>query len=106
MYDFLIQISDFSAKNVQIALLIMENKAQKKLFQQKDKVPSPSPQSDGKDTKESVLPKAELSAATSPNECKEEKMKFSSITNVVRDLFGLMLIVIHESYVFLVISVF
>lgn len=74
MYNFLIQTSVFSAKNVQIALLIMENKAQKKLFQQKDKVPSPAPQSDGKDTREFVLPKAELSAVTSLNECKEEKV--------------------------------
>ncbi|MCD9646757.1 hypothetical protein HAX54_036914 [Datura stramonium] len=73
----------------QIALLIMENKAQKKLFQQKeDKVPSPSPQSDGKDTGESMLPKAEFSAVTSPNECKEEKANFSSITNVVENVSG------------------
>ncbi|XP_060195988.1 WPP domain-interacting tail-anchored protein 1-like isoform X1 [Lycium barbarum] len=64
----------------QIALLIMENKAQKKLFQQNDEVPSLSPQSDGKDTRESVLAKAEFSAVTSPNECKEEKSKFTSIT--------------------------
>lgn len=62
----------------QIALLIMENKAQKKLFQQKDKVPSPAPQSDGKDTREFVLPKAELSAVTSLNECKEEKEENAS----------------------------
>lgn len=72
----------------QIALLIMENKAQKKLFQQKDKVPSPAPPSDGKDTRESMLPKAELSAATSPNECKEEISKFSSITNVEENVSG------------------
>lgn len=87
----------FLQKNVQIALLIMENKAQKKPFQQKDKVPSPAPESDGKDTRESMLPKAELSAVTSLNKCKEEK--FSSITNVVRALFGLMLIFIHDSRV-------
>ncbi|KAK6796855.1 hypothetical protein RDI58_004556 [Solanum bulbocastanum] len=68
----------------QIALLIMENKAQKKLFQQKDKVPSPL----GKDTGESMLPKAELSAVTSPNECKEEISKFSSIANVEENVSG------------------
>ncbi|XP_004233399.1 WPP domain-interacting tail-anchored protein 1 [Solanum lycopersicum] len=70
----------------QIALLIMENKAQKKPFQQKDKVPSPAPESDGKDTRESMLPKAELSAVTSLNKCKEEK--FSSITNVEENVYG------------------
>lgn len=72
----------------QIALLIMENKAQKKLFQQKDEVPLQFPQSDGKDTRESVILKAEFSAVTSPNECKEEKVKFSSITNVEENVSG------------------
>ncbi|KAJ8544905.1 hypothetical protein K7X08_017488 [Anisodus acutangulus] len=72
----------------QIASLIMENKAQKKLFQQKDKVATPSPRSDGKDTRESVLPKAEFSAVTSTNESMEEKYKFSSLTNVEENVSG------------------
>ncbi|XP_016558964.2 WPP domain-interacting tail-anchored protein 1 isoform X1 [Capsicum annuum] len=72
----------------QIALLIMENKAQKKLFQQKDKVPSPSPQSDGKDTRGSVPPKAEFSAVTSSNECNEAKANFSSIANLEENISG------------------
>ncbi|CAN4081662.1 unnamed protein product [Withania somnifera] len=82
----------------QIALLLMENKTQK-LFQQKDKVPSPSPHRDGKEYRESVLPKAVFSAVTSPNECKEEKT-LSSITSVVRALFGLMLILYTSRMLF------
>lgn len=97
LYNVFIQISVFVA-NIQIALLILENKAQKKHFQQKDKVPSLSPRSDGKDTKESVLPKAELISVTSSDESKEEKIKNSSPTSVVPGLFGLMLIFICESY--------
>ncbi|XP_016473443.2 WPP domain-interacting tail-anchored protein 1 [Nicotiana tabacum] len=72
----------------QIALLILENKAQKKHFQQKDKVPSLSPRSDGKDTKESVLPKAETISVTSSDESKEEKVKFSSPTIVEENVAG------------------
>ncbi|XP_009798663.1 WPP domain-interacting tail-anchored protein 1 isoform X2 [Nicotiana sylvestris] len=72
----------------QIALLILENKAQKKHFQQKDKVPSLSPRSDGKDTKESVLPKAELISVTSSDESKEEKIKNSSPTSVDENIAG------------------
>ncbi|XP_019232373.1 PREDICTED: WPP domain-interacting tail-anchored protein 1 isoform X2 [Nicotiana attenuata] len=72
----------------QIALLILENKAQKKHFQQKDKVPSLSPRSDGKDTKESVLPKAELISVTSSDESKEEKIKNLSPTSVDENIAG------------------